>query len=88
VDELGGLGKALEIAAELAEIDEYNLTSYPKIETDFVDLFSLMSPVSSIQTEIKTLLPKEVNAFINAVSVENSHAPRIQAQIPFSLDIN
>lgn len=88
VDELGGLGKALEIAAELAEIDEYNLTSYPKVETDFDDLFSLMSPVSSIQTEIKTLLPKEVNAFINAVSVENSYAPRIQAQIPFSLDIN
>ena len=88
VDELGGLGKALEIAAELAEIDEYNLTSYPKIDTDFEDLFSLMSPVSSIQTEIKTLLPKEVNAFINAVSVENSHAPRIQAQVPFSLDIN
>lgn len=87
VDELGGLGAAIEAAAVLAEIEEYNLTSYPKIETDFDDIFALMSPFASIETQIKSVLPREFSTFIEASTSEKNQAPRIQARIPFSLDI-
>ena len=66
VDELGGLGEAIEAAAVLAEIEEYNLTSYPKVETDFDDIFALMSPFAAIETQIKSALPREFSAFIEA----------------------
>ena len=87
VDELGGLGAAIEAAAVLAEIEEYNLTSYPKVETDFDDIFALMSPFTAIETQIKSLLPREFSAFIEASISGKNQVPRIQARIPFSLDI-
>ena len=87
VDELGGLGAAIEAAAVLAEIEEYNLTSYPKVETDFDDIFALMSPFTAIETQIKSLLPREFSAFIEASISAKNQVPRIQARIPFSLDI-
>ena len=87
VDELGGLGAAIEAAAVLAEIEEYNLTSYPKVETDFDDIFALMSPFAKIETQIKLALPREFSTFIEASTSEKNQAPRIQARIPFSLDI-
>ena len=87
VDELGGLGAAIEAAAVLAEIEEYNLTSYPKVETDFDDIFTLMSPFTAIETQIKSVLPREFSAFIEASISEKNQAPRIQVRIPFLLDI-
>ena len=87
VDELGGLGAAIEAAAVLAEIEEYNLTSYPKVETDFDDIFALMSPFAAIETQIKSTLPRGFSAFIEASTSEKNQAPRIQVRIPFSLDI-
>ena len=87
VDELGGLGAAIEAAAVLAEIEEYNLTSYPKVETDFNDIFTLMSPFTAIETQIKSVLPREFSAFIEASISEKNQAPRIQVRIPFLLDI-
>ena len=87
VDELGGLGAAIEAAAVLAEIEEYNLTSYPKVETDFDDIFALMSPFTAIETQIKSLLPREFSAFVEASISGKNQVPRIQARIPFSLDI-
>ena len=87
VDELGGLGAAIKAAAVLAEIEEYNLTSYPKVETDFDDIFALMSPFAAIETQIKSALPREFSTFIEASTSEKNQAPRIQARIPFSLDI-
>lgn len=35
VDELGGLDRAIEIAADLADISEYKLVEYPRIEKEF-----------------------------------------------------
>ena len=87
VDELGGLGAAIEAAAVLAEIEEYNLTSYPKVETDFDDIFTLMNPFTAIETQIKSVLPREFSAFIEASISEKNQAPRIQVRIPFLLDI-
>ena len=87
VDVLGGLNDALEAAADLAEIDEYNLTSYPKIEADFDDIFGLMNPFSTLKAEIKSALPKEFSLFVEASKLNNNKAHRIQTRVPYLLDI-
>jgi hypothetical protein len=46
-----------------------------------------MSPFAAIETQIKSALPREFRAFIEASTSEKNQAPRIQARIPFSLDI-
>jgi protease-4 len=87
IDELGGLNQAIEAAAELAEIDSYNLTSYPKVETDIDDIFGLINPLGSVKNKIKSSLPKELKTFLEASKSQEIKTPRIQAEIPFTLDI-
>ena len=40
VDELGGIDRAIEVAAERAEIEDYTVMSYPKQEDFFTSLMS------------------------------------------------
>ena len=87
IDELGGLNQAIEAAAELAEIDSYNLTSYPKVETDIDDIFGLINPLGSVKNKIKSSLPNELKTFLEASKSQEIKTPRIQAEIPFTLDI-
>ena len=87
IDELGGLNQAIKVAAELAEIDSYNLTSYPKVETDIDDIFGLMNPLGSVKNKIKSSLPKELKTFLEASKSQEIKTPRIQAEIPFTLEI-
>ena len=87
IDELGGLNQAIEAAAELAEIDSYNITSYPKVETDIDDIFGLINPLGSVKNKIKSSLPKELKTFLEASKSQEIKTPRIQAEIPFTLDI-
>lgn len=51
VDELGGLDKALALAAEKAEIEEYKISKYPEPKT-FYELL-----MGSAATEAKAMLP-------------------------------
>ncbi len=88
IDELGGLNEALVAAAKLAGIDDNNLTSYPKVETDIDDIFGLMNPLGSVKNKIKSSLPKELKIFLEASKSEEIQTSRIQAEIPFTLDIN
>jgi protease-4 len=87
IDELGGLNQAIEAAAELADIDSYNITSYPKVETDIDDIFGLINPLGSVKNKIKSSLPKELKTFLEASKSQEIKTPRIQAEIPFTLDI-
>ncbi|MDA8699220.1 signal peptide peptidase SppA [Flavobacteriaceae bacterium] len=87
IDELGSINDALDAAASLAEIEEFNLTSYPKIETDFDDIFGVMNPFSSIETEIKSALPQEFKIFLEASQSTENKEHRIQTRIPYSLNI-
>ena len=52
VDELGGLNKALSLAAEKAEISDYKIAKFPKPKT-FYELF-----MGSAATQAKALLPE------------------------------
>ena len=59
------MDQALAAAARLAEIEEYNLVSYPKIEPEFEDFISIMGPFSSLEEKLLTDYPKEISLFLS-----------------------
>ena len=78
VDALGGLREAITAAAELAEIEAYNLVDYPKYEDDFESLF--MDAFTEIKTKISPQNPLEKYA---SEFIEFSQMEGIQARIPY-----
>lgn len=86
VDGLGGMDQALEAAARLAEIEEYNLSSYPKIEPEFEDFLSAMGPFSKIEEKLLTYYPKEINLFLTTLSRQEQRA-EAQLRLPYSVEI-
>lgn len=86
VDGLGGFEAALDAAARLAEIEEYNLISYPKIDPELEDFLSVMSPLSKMKTAILDQFPVEIRTFVNNLPASNS-APQFEARLPFSVEI-
>ena len=78
VDALGGLREAITAAAELAEIEAYNLVDYPKYEDDFESLF--MNAFTELKTKISPQNPLEKYA---SEFIEFSQMEGIQARIPY-----
>ena len=86
VDGLGGMDQALEAAARLAQIEEYNLSSYPKIEPEFEDFLSAMGPFSKIEEKLLAHYPKEINLFLTTLSRQEQRA-KVQLRLPYSVEI-
>lgn len=86
VDGLGGLEQALEAAARLAEIEEYNLISYPKIDPEFDDFLSVMGPFGSIQEQLTANYPKEIQAFLTTLT-QKTERPNIEIRLPYTVEI-
>ena len=80
------MDQALEAAARLAEIEEYNLSSYPKIEPEFEDFLSAMGPFSKIEEKLLTYYPKEINLFLTTLSRQEQRA-EVQLRLPYSVEI-
>ena len=81
VDELGGLMKAITTAAELAEIEKYNLIDYPKFDDNLESI--LLSAFSKVKTKIlQHPLEKYASEFIELSRLEG-----IQTRIPYSIKI-
>lgn len=84
VDVLGGLEKAIDIAAHLAEIEEYRLVSLPEKE----------DPIEVLIKEISGEESKQIAQYLGidskfVKSVERIlKGEKIQARMPFELDIN
>lgn len=53
VDELGGLEKAIEIAAAEANLEEYKLKEYPKAQDQFQMIIEKMSGNSNLKTQLR-----------------------------------
>lgn len=85
VDEMGGLRKAIEIAAKMAKIEDYRLTSLPEQKDPFTELMEDITGSPSetmLRNELGNMYPylKEVQSF--------SKMSGVQARLPFILDIN
>lgn len=86
IDGLGGMEQALEAAARLAEIESYNLTSYPKITPEIDDFFNLAGPFTQIDKSIKAQLPAELSMFLTRLE-KKTNLPNYETRLPFSLEI-
>ena len=84
VDELGGLDKALEIAAQKAEVDTYSIIRYPSQDGFFSSLLN-KGKDDYINGKIKEALGESYNylQFIENLKAQD----RIQARMPFDLRI-
>ena len=84
VDELGGLDKALEIAAQKAEVDTYSIIRYPSQDGFFSSLLN-KGKNDYINGKIKEVLGESYNylQFIENLKAQD----RIQARMPFDLRI-
>ena len=84
VDELGGIDRAIAIAAERAEIEDYTVMSYPKQE-DFIS--SLMSSGTDryLSARMKDELGVFYEPFRHIQNLKNSDP--VQARLPFMITI-
>ena len=86
VDGLGGMDQAIEAAARLAELEEYNLISYPKIEPELEDFLSVMGPFGAIDEVLMEQYPAEISAFLTTLS-NQANRPNLEVRLPYSVEI-
>ena len=82
VDELGGLDKAVAIAAELAEVDKYAVKEYPAKKDLFTKIMEDFQMNASARVMAKQL--GEYAAYYEAFQKANA-AMGIQARIPYEI---
>ena len=88
IDEIGTLEDAINKAAELAAIDEFRLREYPRYKSDLERLLGDL-PSASLSM-VSSKLPSIVSDYLNfweTVGGENHDYNRIQARLPFHLEI-
>jgi protease-4 len=89
VDDLGGLDKALERAAALADIENFNITAYPKFEDDFQSIINELQngPLGHIfEPKIYSDIQSTLLPLLTAME-RFSNQEGIQARLPFELII-
>lgn len=84
VDELGGMDKALETAAALADVQSYSVLSYPKQKSMFSNLLDTQKKHFA-DSEIKAHLGDFYPAFKALEDLKGTNS--IQARMPFNLHI-
>ena len=85
VDELGGLEDAIDLAASLAEIDEYRIRSYPDYKKEFKDMFS--GPFGSAKQQVLLNEIGKENLKIYKQLQQFGDWKGIQTRLPFLLEI-
>ena len=84
VDELGGLDKALEIAAQKAEVDSYSVINFPSSENPIMSLLN-KSKEDYIQGQISNAMG-EYHHYIEFIQ-NIQDMDHIQARMPFDLRV-
>ena len=77
VDALGGLKEAITAAADLAEIENYNLVDYPKYEENLESIFF------DAFTQVKTKLLQHPLEKYASEFIELSQLEGIQTRVPY-----
>ena len=86
VDEIGGLDKAIEKAAQLAKLDKYHATSYPEEPSWFESLLDLgESKGSYLDEQVRATLGEYYEPFKYIKDINQRNA--IQARLPYYINI-
>ncbi|MBQ2208884.1 MAG: signal peptide peptidase SppA [Prevotella sp.] len=85
VDEIGGLDKAIEKAAKLANLSEYHATSYPEQPSWFESLISTAESGSYLDEQLRATLGEYYEPFMFVKNLNNRNA--IQARLPYYIHI-
>ncbi|VAX17199.1 Signal peptide peptidase SppA (protease 4) [hydrothermal vent metagenome] len=83
VDELGGLDKTIEMAADMSDIDNYRVVEYPEIRDPFEMFFETLLDDTS-----QKIFGTELNSIIEHYSkaLNLLKGSKIQARLPFEID--
>ncbi len=83
VDEIGGLDKALEIAADISDLENYRIVEYPEIRDPFEVFIETLSDDVSLQ-----LFNSELNDIIEHYSkaLNLIKGNKIQTRLPFEMN--
>jgi protease-4 len=85
IDVFGGLEKSIEIAAEMAELDDYRITSLPTLEDPFTMLMKQLTGDVKARI-IRNELGASYDLYKKAEEISKMRG--IQAIMPFTLDIH
>lgn len=86
IDELGSLDDAVAAAAELAELESYKTTSYPRYKKDFEDAFKGF-PFMNIKEKMMEKEMGEANYKIYKEIQNISQFQGIQMRLPYEIEI-
>lgn len=86
VDEIGGIDKALEIAAKKAGVEEYTLKEYPEAKSMFSSILDSSIPAYIESRILKSRLGSYYNEFCTIQKIDKMS--RIQARIPLEINVN
>lgn len=87
IDIIGDIDKAIEVAAEMAEIESYQLDTYPKMKDIFETLFS--SANTKMKSWMYSWVPGDVQKDVNDLSMlMNSPAGQNWMFLPIRFDAN
>ena len=86
VDELGGLSRAIEIAAELAELEEggFRIYEYPRMRSPFEELLNRDSENLAVSL-LREYIGDNIDLMMMLRDVQNEDF--VQARMPFELNI-
>lgn len=85
VDQLGDVNAAIAAAARLAEIEEFRIRTYPKIEPELEDFLGFGGPFGSLETQLLGGLPETLVQFLH--QIQSKEKVQFQTQLPYALDI-
>ncbi len=84
IDEFGGLDKAIEIAAQTADLEKYRVVDYPKLKDPFQQILEDLQ--GNVKASIlKNELGNEYRYYQNLQNIKNLQG--IQARIPYDIEI-
>jgi protease-4 len=86
VDEIGGIDRALEIAAGKAGLDSYTTVEYPEPKSMFSDILDGSLPAAVESRMLKSKLGSFYNDFCTLQRIDKMS--RIQARIPLEINAN
>ena len=84
IDKLGDLNAAIKDAAQLAEIDEFNIVEYPKRKASFKSLIQDFS-ISIKDNKLENKIPEFIKLLTKNQNIQSNN--NIQALLPFELNI-